>query len=101
LDFLAGLGISEGPGALRSGPMYLAKLSIVAAAVAVEEQKDSRVAKEAGKDGKDSEANKVKGNLRKSGVDCINSSSSQSQKRYEDYLVMKTLMVKRQLCFED
>jgi hypothetical protein len=78
LDFLAGLGISEGPGALRSGPMYLAKLSIVAAAVAVEEQKDSRVAKEAGKDGKDSEANKVKGNLRKSGVDCLNSSSSQS-----------------------
>jgi hypothetical protein len=70
LDFLAGEGFSEGPGLLRSGPMCLAKLSIVAAAVAVEEQKESNIANEAGKDGNDSEASKVEGNLRKSGVDC-------------------------------
>jgi hypothetical protein len=36
----------------------------------VDEQNESKVAKEAGKDGSDSEANMVEGNLRESGVVC-------------------------------
>jgi hypothetical protein len=65
LDFFAGLGLTEEPGAsvstLVSIPMGGARPSM--AASFAEDQNESRVAKDAGKEGSDSVENKVEGNL--------------------------------------